>query len=600
MPAYRIATESIDTSLALLEQDGWQNVTKSPLVKKRTRAMRAAGVRVSMTRGQATPLAFFRKLVDDEFCQKVFLATSQHVAAANKAHKEYFGADDVLCWVMAMVYTICQEQEVKKWGAFCRKTELPFITKTKLKTVHKNVTCEPDDLTAVINTNLKILMTPPSQWALDETVLACEINEAPTVFLPRKPHPTGLRVYSCVGHNDNANRPFCFGVVNDAKTPHLKLPEILEQAEMCFDTTREEPFAMTADCFFETLSWAADLDDGKFATMAMGRVRNAKLLDVFTHGLQKKQVRTYYNGTLTAQVWVDNDTVAVVSNQFAPEGYDTVSVQEEIPERSDPVMLVQAKSAMKMTTDTVITLATGMGKSTDGTKEEIVARMFGVDVRDLVANDKGAQDLFVCDCEHEFRDEQAVQCDYCDGWTHVPECAEEPGDGKWHCLRCRTDTGDPSSDAKWNWDVEERRNKKFTVKQLKEEIGKRNGKTSGSKEALVKRLTSLTKPGDELAQAEKKFKQAMLLDTSPKQPEIIKHYGDTFNPVDKFNRLMYEVWFHPRVYDYKRRYLLGMISMLLVNAWVAHGDYHSAADGFVMEPLKVFGLEIVELFSKSQ
>ena len=86
--------------------------------------------------------------------------------------------------------------------------------------------------------------------------------------------------------NDKAGRPFCFGIVNDAKTPHLKLDEILSAADTCFDSTGKEPFAMTGDCFFEKLDWITGLPEGRFATLAMGKVRSEAQRDIIIYRIE--------------------------------------------------------------------------------------------------------------------------------------------------------------------------------------------------------------------------------------------------------------------------------------------------------------------------
>ena len=90
--------------------------------------------------------------------------------------------EDVFAWVVAMVRVVSEEQQVKNWTSYRNAWTQTFISKTKLKVVHRNITCDPERVTAIVNTNLRKVMTPPTAWALDETVLACEINGAPTVF----------------------------------------------------------------------------------------------------------------------------------------------------------------------------------------------------------------------------------------------------------------------------------------------------------------------------------------------------------------------------------------------------------------------------------
>ena len=124
-----------------------------------------------------------------------------------------------------------------------------------------------------------------------------------------------------------------------------------------------------------------------------------------------------------------------------------------------------------------------------------------------------------------------MRCDYCSGWNHIPECVNDFEGSPWHCLECRTDAEDAASGPKWQWAVEERRNHKFSVMQLKRKISELGGKTSGSKEVLAKRLTSMQKPGDELEKEKAELAAAMVTVRSQSKPDIIKHYAETFNPV---------------------------------------------------------------------
>ena len=56
---------------------------------------------------------------------------------------------------------------------------------------------------------------------------------------------------------------------------------------------------------------------------------------------------------------------------------------------------------------------------------------------------------------------------------------------------------------------------------------------------------------------------------------------------------------YPKVRDW-RRYLLGMISIMLVDAWVAYWDYHSESADVSAIPLKAFCRQIVDEFSRAQ
>jgi hypothetical protein len=57
------------------------------------------------------------------------------------------------------------------------------------------------------------------------------------------------------------------------------------------------------------------------------------------------------------------------------------------------------------------------------------------------------------------------------------------------------------------------------------------------------------------------------------KPVVIKHYGDTFNAVDRFNGLLSHIAYPLRILDLKHRLLVGMIESAIVQSWVLLQDW---------------------------
>jgi len=62
------------------------------------------------------------------------------------------------------------------------------------------------------------------------------------------------------------------------------------------------------------------------------------------------------------------------------------------------------------------------------------------------------------------------------------------------------------------------------------------------------------------------------------RPTINDHYGTTFNPVDRFNRLVGAVSYQPRNASEHSRVITGVISFAIVEAWVLVCDWREGTN----------------------
>lgn len=62
------------------------------------------------------------------------------------------------------------------------------------------------------------------------------------------------------------------------------------------------------------------------------------------------------------------------------------------------------------------------------------------------------------------------------------------------------------------------------------------------------------------------------------RPPINQHYADTFNHVDKFNRLLGEMSYRPSCRDVPTRLITGLITIAIVNSWALVQDHRVRND----------------------
>lgn len=78
-----------------------------------------------------------------------------------------------------------------------------------------NISFNHKDFTTQLNNSFSAFIHHVGNTVLDESIIACLDRRAPTVFIPRKPHPTGLRCYLLCLKLPLTNRAFCLQIIPD-------------------------------------------------------------------------------------------------------------------------------------------------------------------------------------------------------------------------------------------------------------------------------------------------------------------------------------------------------------------------------------------------
>jgi hypothetical protein len=78
----------------------------------------------------------------------------------------------------------------------------------------------------------------------------------------------------------------------------------------------------------------------------------------------------------------------------------------------------------------------------------------------------------------------------------------------------------------------------------------------------------------------------------PHRPPINQHYAETFNHVDKFNRLLGEMTYRPPCRDIFSRLVTGLISVAIVNSWALVQDHRARTDDEEKISLKASAREL--------
>jgi len=63
------------------------------------------------------------------------------------------------------------------------------------------------------------------------------------------------------------------------------------------------------------------------------------------------------------------------------------------------------------------------------------------------------------------------------------------------------------------------------------------------------------------------------------KPEVIEHYGETFNAVDRLNKVRSYISFRPRISDEKFRILVALVEIALIQAWLLVVSWRGEANG---------------------
>ena len=178
------------------------------------------------------------------------------------------------------------------------------------------MTVDHSKLVAHLNDRFKEFILLMGNVVLDESIIACRDTDAPTVYIPRKPHPTGLRFYLLCVKLPLCNRSYCLKIIPDLGEKKHSVNELFK---ICFGDMKDrrvrhrERFMLTVDAFFAINDLLLHPPTAYDFTASWNKARKREFWRVLFTGLKPKEFRVARSGIFTASVFRDNGDMAVIT-----------------------------------------------------------------------------------------------------------------------------------------------------------------------------------------------------------------------------------------------------------------------------------------------
>ena len=179
------------------------------------------------------------------------------------------------------------------------------------------------ELCTIYHQSIKKWLLCIGNAVLDESLVACKSEDAPTIFISRKPHPVGLRYYLVCTALPLSKRSLPIRIIPDlGESSKLTVVDIFRKSfsELQRDLiVKRFPFNVTMDAFF-SIQQLLDQDQGfldpiRFtASWNKGRMKDFWAL-MFAD-LEIREFRICRNGRYIASAFRDQADMAVISNAF--------------------------------------------------------------------------------------------------------------------------------------------------------------------------------------------------------------------------------------------------------------------------------------------
>ena len=144
---------------------------------------------------------------------------------------------------------------------------------------------------------------------LDESVIHCLAGDAPSVFIPRKPHPKGIRFYLLCARFQLSKRAFCVKIIPDLEhEKKLTVDQLFQSINLTFKfdrQVRKYPFVMTVDAFFSINSLLSNPSLQYDFTASWNKGRKREFWRILFHSLEKREFRVVKCGRYIASAFRD-------------------------------------------------------------------------------------------------------------------------------------------------------------------------------------------------------------------------------------------------------------------------------------------------------
>ena len=299
-------TNRLKDALDVALQSGWKNVTN--LVLKDT--MGKPGVT-----GLVSPETWTRKSVTPArvFLQLFSKSMMEHIASQSKSiskkGKPSITAHDIQ--MVVALYVQCCAERVFGMEEHVRDKTRIGVSRRKYEHIRKRLVIDVQHLFDQFNANTHSITTVSGESAVDETILPFEGESPHIVFIPRKPHDTGIRLYLHCYRLTATSLPICYSVFPDVNDRTMTPRNVLDQTVGAMTPGT----SIVADSFFSSMGWLQSKQHVP-TLFSMTNSDLSELAMLFTHNLRFHQYRVFSNDKVMVSVWSDNSIIMCGSNRF--------------------------------------------------------------------------------------------------------------------------------------------------------------------------------------------------------------------------------------------------------------------------------------------
>ena len=238
----------------------------------------------------------------NEIIRAVYAQIEHRGPRHEKAGDYYFKAKD-------------QQQQLRASIGKARRWGLGF---NRFMEICAYLTPDLDAIPELLSRRSRDFVKIKGSWAIDESLIACKSDKAPTVWIERKPHPVGLRNFLTCLKFPFTDRTYCvllqpdYGF--DKKLTVRQVLEVSFAVAKCLD----HGIAMTADAWFSLKDFLEpnhEFQQNKFI-ISFNKARAKDFWRVMMSFVSPGQYKMalHSSGNLLASFYLDKGEMAVLTN----------------------------------------------------------------------------------------------------------------------------------------------------------------------------------------------------------------------------------------------------------------------------------------------
>ena len=352
---FNTINSSLADAMVKAKSQGWFNCTSMTIHDKLT-SHGATTPRFSR-RSEVTPIGVFLRLITPQMLAKIAADSNEQLKGNTKVK---LTKQDIKGYV-SMIVECCGTQ-TKRWGTYLREKNRVGLERRRYELLRGVLVVNTKQLYTDFTSNTHSITTVAGESAIDETMLPYEGKTDHSVFIPRKPHNIGIRLYLHCFRLSSSDLPLCFSVVPDTEEQCIPSNHVLERMNNHLPVNSK--VSITCDSFFSSLGWL-ESHPNRPTLFSLNSNDLSVLLPLFRHKLKFHEFRMFTNNKIIVSLWMDSELVVCATNRFrmanVPDQKTTVGVNmtgyDPICDQSE----LQAVANLKI--DTLKEIAKRMGES---------------------------------------------------------------------------------------------------------------------------------------------------------------------------------------------------------------------------------------------